>query len=163
MVIIRPFQPADWPTVREIYQQGIDSKNATFQNRVKSWPEWHSSLLPVCRLVALAEEAVVGWAALSAVSRRAVYAGVAEVSIYIAQAQQGRGIGKRLLSALVVESEKAGFWTLQAVIFPENQVSISLHEKCGFRQVGVRERLGKMEDRWRDVLLLERRSDVVGV
>jgi len=163
MVDIRPFQETDWPPVREIYQQGIDTKNATFQTKAKSWPEWDNSLLSVCRLVAVEATQVVGWAGLSAVSSRAVYAGVAEVSIYIALSHTGRGIGRYLLSALIAESEQAGFWTLQAVIFPENQSSILLHEKCGFRVVGRRERLGQMDGVWRDVLFLERRSEVVGL
>lgn len=163
MIKIRAFQPEDWPVVQTIYQQGIDTKNATFQEKAKSWPEWDSTALPVCRLVAVEDHQVVGWAALSAVSSRRVYTGVAEVSVYVSIHHQGQGAGKALLSALVTESEQAGIWTLQAVIFPENEVSIALHKKCGFRVVGVREKLGKMDDTWRDVVLLERRSTIVGV
>lgn len=163
MIKIRAFQKEDWPFVRTIYQQGIDTKNATFQEKAKTWLEWDTTVLPVCRLVAVADDQVVGWAALSAVSSRQVYAGVAEVSVYISTRHQGQGIGRALLSALVTESEKAGIWTLQAGIFPENEASIALHKKCGFRVVGVREKLGKMECTWRDVMLLERRSTTVGV
>ena len=148
--------------VKTIYQQGIDTQNATFQEKAKSWPEWDQSMLKVCRLVAV-DAAVVGWAALSAVSGRAVYAGVAEVSIYLAPAYQGQGIGRQLLTALIAASEQAGFWTLQAGVFPENVGSVALLKKCGFRVVGVREKLGQMKGRWRDVLLLERRSQTVGI
>jgi phosphinothricin acetyltransferase len=162
-VEIRHFQPGDWPAVQEIYQQGIDTGHATFQPKAKDWAEWDSSALPECRLVAVAGEEVVGWAALSRVSSRPVYAGVAEVSIYVATAQQGRGIGRQLLTTLVTESERAGFWTLQAGIFPENRASMELHQKCGFRIVGVRQKLGQMHGQWRDVLLLERRSQNVGI
>lgn len=163
MLKIRPFQPGDWPAVRDIYRQGIETKNATFQEKAKDWEEWDSSTLKACRLVAEDEATVVGWAALTPVSNRRVYAGVAEVSIYIANSRRGQGVGKKLLTALVEESEKAGFWTLQAGIFPENVASIELHQKCGFRVVGLREKLGKMDNHWRDVTLLERRSRIVGV
>lgn len=160
---VRPFQHGDWPAVQRIYQEGIDTGNATFQAQVKSWQEWDASMLSRCRLVILAGDEVAGWAGLSAVSHRAVYAGVAEVSIYIAATRRGQGLGKHLLAALVEASEEAGFWTLQAGVFPENRASIVLHERCGFRQVGLRRRLGQMADgRWRDVVLLERRSSVVG-
>lgn len=162
-VEVRRFQQSDWPAVQEIYQQGIDTGHATFQTRAKEWAEWDSSTLKECRLVAVMGEQVVGWAALSPVSNRPVYAGVAEVSIYVAPAHQGRGIGRRLLTALVMESERAGFWTLQAGIFPENRASLGLHQKCGFRVVGVRHRLGQMHGLWRDVVLLERRSQNVGI
>lgn len=159
---IRAFVDTDWPAVQTIYQQGIDTKNATFQTTVKSWEAWDGSMHRQCRLVAIEGETVAGWAALSPVSSRCVYGGVAEVSVYVDTVWQGRGVGKLLLSALVTESEQAGFWTLQAGIFPENIASVRLHEKCGFRTVGRRERLGQMEGHWRDVLLLERRSAVVG-
>ncbi len=164
-ITIRAFQQADWPLVQTIYQQGIDTKDATFQKKAKSWDQWHRSTLPVCRLVAVAgdNETVVGWAALSSVSRRQVYTGVAEVSIYVSLTQQGQGIGQKLLQTLIAESEKNEIWMLQAGIFPENGGSITLHKKCGFREVGLREKVGKMDDVWRDVILLERRSRVVGV
>ncbi len=162
MIEIRALREADWASVQAIYQQGIDTKDATFEKKAKEWAEWNSSCLEKCRLVAVEDNKVVGWAALSPVSNRAVYAGVAEVSIYIATTHQGQGIGRKLLSALVEESEKAGIWTLQAGIFPENKASIELHKRCGFRVVGLREKIGQMDDNWRDVLLLERRSRVVG-
>jgi L-amino acid N-acyltransferase YncA len=162
MTEIRPLHARDWPAVREIYQQGIDTGHATFETAVKGWPAWDAYILPRCRLVAEKEGRVIGWAALSPVSRRKVYAGVAEVSIYVAGDQQGQGVGTLLLTALVEASEDAGIWTLQAGIFPENEASVALHQKCGFRVVGRREKIGQMGGRWRDVLLLERRSRIVG-
>lgn len=155
---IRFFERDDWDAVREIYKQGIETKNATFQAKVKEWAEWDASVLPKCRLVAENAGKVVGWAGLSAISTREVYRGVAEVSVYVATDSLGRGIGKQLLSHLVNESEREGFWTLQAVIFPENEASLTLHERCGFRVVGRRERIGMMDGRWRDTILMERRS-----
>jgi phosphinothricin acetyltransferase len=163
MIHIRPFVKSDWPFVKAIYQQGIDTKNATFQEETKEWPQWDASVSQECRLVAERDGRILGWAALSPTSNRPVYAGVAEVSVYVATDDQGQGIGTRLLLALIEASERTGIWTLQAGIFPENVASVALHEKCGFRIVGIREKLGKMEGRWRDVLLLERRSKVVGV
>lgn len=163
MIEIRSFQQNDWLWVQDIYQQGINTKNATFQRKAKSWEEWHNSVLEVCRLVAAEGQTVVGWAALSQVSNRQVYAGVAEVSIYISATHQGQGIGRKLLLALIESSEQAGIWTLQAGIFPENKASIELHKKCGFRIVGIREKLGKMDDTWRDIAFLERRSEIVGL
>lgn len=154
---------SDWPAVREIYREGIETGNATFQNDVPDWPEWDAGHLPHSRLTIGARETVCGWAALSAVSRRACYAGVAEVSIYVGTAYRGQGLGRQLLSALVAESEANGIWTLQAGIFPENHASIVLHEGLGFRQVGVRERIGQRDGRWRDTILLERRSKTVGI
>lgn len=162
--------------MREIYRQGIATGNATFETDVPEWEKWDSSHRKDCRLVALerfgedSSELVVplekltvlGWAALSPVSIRRVYAGVAEVSVYVSTAARGRGVGKALLQALVEESEGNGIWTLQAGIFPENTASISLHTSCGFRQVGIRRRIGKLGDAWRDVVLLERRSSRVG-
>ncbi len=155
--------PAHWPAVADIYRQGIETGNATFQASVPGWESWDQSHMADCRLVALtAKGDVAGWAALSAVSSRCVYAGVAEISIYVAASARGKGIGKALLQALVAESERKGFWTLQAGIFPENIASIHMHEACGFRVVGRRERIGQMNGRWRDTLLLERRSRIVG-
>ena len=147
-----------WSAVRQIYAEGIAGGNATFETAVSDWPAWNSRHLPTCRLVAQLADDVVGWAALSAVSARYVYRGVAEVSIYIARSAQGNRIGTQLLSALIRESEQHGIWTLQAGIFPENTASIRLHERAGFRIVGRRERIGCMDGRWRDVVLLERRS-----
>jgi L-amino acid N-acyltransferase YncA len=170
---VAPMRPEDWPAVREIYREGIASGNATFETEPPDWQKWDGSHRQDCRIVV--REAVVekvasgvlhprllGWAALSPVSSRRVYAGVAEVSVYVAAAQRGAGVGRALLQALVDESERHGIWTLQAGIFPENVASVKLHAACGFREVGVRRRIGKMGSAWRDVLLLERRSTVAG-
>lgn len=154
--------PGDWPAVRAIFREGIDTGNATFEEQPPDWEEWDSSHLRDSRLVAVREGQVVAWASLTTVSGRCVYAGVAEVSIYTAAAMRGEGIGGSLMETLIKDSEEKGFWTLQAGIFPENEASMALHQKYGFRIVGVRERLGKMDERWRDVMLLERRSAVVG-
>lgn len=153
---------AHWPAVRAIYESGIATGNATFQTETPSWEQWNASHLQSCRLVALANDAVVGWAALTPVSQRAVYAGVCEVSVYVADDWRGKGTGRGLLEALVACSEADGRWTLQAGIFPENQHSVALHLRAGFRVLGRRERVGRLHDRWRDVLLLERRSSVAG-
>lgn len=155
---IREMTPVDWAAVRDIYRQGIDTGDATFETEVPGWSHWNQDHLEECRLVAISDGQVVGWAALSPVSGRCVYGGVAEVSVYVAEESRGQGVGSALLQALVEASEKAGIWTLEAGIFPENVASIVLHEKCGFRRVGLRQRLGKLKGVWRDVLLLERRS-----
>jgi L-amino acid N-acyltransferase YncA len=159
---ITPMRPEDWPSVREIYREGIATGNATFETELPDWEKWNSSHRQDCRLIAREGEQALGWAALSPVSARRVYTGVAEVSVYVAAAARGRGVGKSLLKALIEESEVNGIWTLQAGIFPENAASISLHKSCGFREVGVRRHIGKLADTWRDVLLLERRSAAVG-
>ena len=154
----------DYPAVAAIFAQGIATGNASLETAPPSWEEWDSKHVPECRLAArTAAGAVAGWAALSAVSSRCVYKGVAEVSVYVGETFQGQGLGQRLLQQLVADSEKAGFWTLQAGILPENKASVRLHKKCGFRVVGVREKLGQLNGQWRDVLLLERRSKVAGV
>lgn len=155
-------QPADWDAVRAIYAEGLATGNATFETSVPEWAAWDAGHLPDCRLVAWINGQIVGWAALSAYSSRRVYAGVAHESIYIAAAARGQGVGKQLMTALIEASESAGFWTLQAGIFPENAASIALHTKCGFRQVGIREKIGKLHGVWRDVVLMERRSTIVG-
>lgn len=160
-MVIRPLLPADWPSVRTIYEEGIATRNATFASAAPDWPDWNSEHLASCRFVADDEGRVVGWAALSPVSNRCVYAGVAEVSVYVSASAQGRGIGRTLLTALVAASEAEGLWTLQAGILPENAGSVKIHEHSGFRIVGRREKLGKMDGAWRDVLLLERRSGKV--
>jgi L-amino acid N-acyltransferase YncA len=154
--------PQDWPAVRAIYLEGIATGNATFATTAPEWEEWDAEHLATGRLVARAGDKVAGWAALSAASRRLVYRGVAEVSVYVAEQARRMGVGRMLLSALVRASEQAGIWTLQAGIFPENIASIQLHRQAGFRIVGVRERLGYLNNQWRDVLLLERRSAEVG-
>jgi phosphinothricin acetyltransferase len=161
-MLIESLTITDWASVRSIYLEGIATGNATFEQSPPEWNQWDIGHLKTCRLVARSDGSVLGWAALSAVSGRCVYGGVAEVSVYVAEQARGRGIGAALLSALVTESEQAGIWTLQAGIFPENQASIKLHLSSGFRVVGTRERLGSMNGRWRDVVLLERRSSVVG-
>jgi L-amino acid N-acyltransferase YncA len=165
---IREFVPGDFPKIADIYLQGIATGQATFQTQGKDWPEWDASYLQDCRLVAtrgdklqgdtLGSDKLLGWAALSSVSSRAVYSGVAEVSIYLDAGARGQGIGHRLLEALIQASEEAGLWTLQAGIFPENSASVALHHKNGFRTVGLREKLGQLHGVWRDVVLLERRS-----
>jgi len=149
--------------VRAIYLEGIATGNATFETSAPEWEKWDAAHLATCRLVAQMNGQVSGWAALSAVSSRCVYAGVAEVSVYVADAARGQGVGLRLLSALVECSEGHGIWTLQAGIFPENEASVRLHERCGFRIMGRRERLGQLKGTWRDVLLMERRSKAVGL
>lgn len=160
--VIGVMEAAAWPAVRAIYAEGIATGNATFETEVPPWAAWDAAHLPHCRLVAVAGERLFGWAALSPVSGRCVYAGVAEVSIYVAADSRGRGVGKALLRALITASEQAGIWTLQAGIFPENGASLALHRACGFRRVGVRERIGELAGVWRDVVLLERRSTVAG-
>ena len=155
-------EPADWPQVAAIYEEGIQTGQATFETGVPSWHEWDAAHLPELRLVARLGRELVGWAALSPVSHRAVYAGVVEDSVYVAERARGRGAGRALLERLVQAAEKAGIWTIQAGIFPENRASIALHHACGFRTVGVRERLGRLDGSWRDVALLERRSPTTG-
>lgn len=162
-VQIRKLNINDWHTVSIIYKQGIDTGNATFEKHVPSWVEWDRNHLTVCRLVAESEKEVIGWAALSHVSDREVYKGVAEISLYVGESHAKKGVGKKLLMQLIEESEAKGIWTLQASIFPKNTASIRLHTSCGFRKVGYREKIGKMDDKWRDTVLLERRSLVTGV
>ncbi len=152
----------DWAAVREIYREGIATGEATFERAAPGWEKWDAGHLRCCRLVARVGKEVLGWAALSPVSGRAVYAGVAEVSVYVAARARGRGVGRLLLAALMAESERNGIWTLQCSIFPENRASIELHRKAGFRVVGTRERIGCMEGRWRDTVLMERRSATMG-
>ena len=157
---IRDLRPLDWPEVSRIYEDGMRTGNATFETRVPAWEAWdaaHSSI----RLVAQLDAKTAGWAALSATSDRHCYRGVAEDSVYVASWAQGRGIGRALLDGLIERSEAAGIWTLRAGIFPENKASVRLHLGCGFRLVGVHERLGRLNGEWRDVLLLERRSEVI--
>ena len=157
-------RPEDWPAVRAIYLEGIATGNATFEQTAPEWEKWDADHLACARIVARseAETVVLGWAALSGVSGRCVYAGVAEVSIYVAEHARGRGVGRQLMARLIADSEAEGIWTLQAGIFPENVASIALHERAGFRLVGRRERLGQMNGRWRDVVLMERRSAIAG-
>jgi phosphinothricin acetyltransferase len=160
---ITPLTAGDWPQVADIYAAGIATRLATFETRVPAWDAWDRGHLPFARLAARAADRLVGWAALSPFSSRQVYAGVAEVSVYVADAVQGQGVGRRLLTALIAAAEEHGVWTLQARIFPENEASVTLHQKLGFRIVGRRERLARLDGVWRDVLLLERRSHTVGI
>lgn len=152
-----------YPAVKEIYVQGIATGHATFETAAPAWEDWNNAHLQHCRFVATEHQNVAGWAALTPVSGRCVYAGVAEVSVYVHTAARGKGIGKMLLQKMITESELQHIWTLQAGIFPENTASIQLHNSLGFRLVGYREKVGKMNDRWRDTLLLERRSRITGI
>jgi len=154
--------PEDWPAVRAIYEQGMASGVATFETEAPSWDAWNAARLQHSRLVAR-DEAVLGWAALSPVSRRACYAGVAEVGIYVAERARGRGVGRALLEALIRSAEEHGIWTLQGATIAENAASIALQQRCGFRIVGRRERIAKRDGVWRDTILTERRSARVGV
>jgi L-amino acid N-acyltransferase YncA len=156
-VELRELAHEDWPAVKAIFEQGIAGGQATFETQAPSWHDWNRAHLEGHRLVALQDGDVVGWAALSPVSERCVYEGVAENSVYVADSAQGRGIGRALLEELIARSERDGIWTIQAGIFPENEASIELHKRCGFRVVGVRERIGKHHGVWRDVVLMERR------
>lgn len=160
-IVLVSMQGSDWPEVERIYLEGMATKNATFETQSPGWEAWNKAHRTDCRIVAKAGNNIVGWAALSNVSSRCVYAGVAEVSIYIDSKYRGKGVGDKLMAQLVKESEQNGLWTLQAGIFPENKSSIALHLKHGFRILGVREKVGKMDDHWRDVTLLERRSKVI--
>lgn len=161
-IIIDTMRPGEWELVRSIYLDGIATGHATFETEAPDWERWDSTHLSFARLVARSCDDVVGWAALSPVSSRRVYAGVAEVSVYAAASARGLGVGRSLLVALIEEAERNGVWTLQAGIFPENMASIALHKRCGFREVGRRERLGMLRGVWRDVILLERRGRTSG-
>ena len=156
-------QKEDWPFVAQIYQEGMDTGVATFEKEVPDYEVWDANHLQVGRVVATNGGLVMGWAALSPVSGRCVYGGVAEVSVYVGSRFTKMGVGKALMESLILESEKAGFWTLQSGIFPENKGSIALHKKVGFRYIGKRERIGKRNNLWIDNLLFERRSTLVGI
>jgi phosphinothricin acetyltransferase len=160
---IEAMQPQDWPAVRDIYLEGLATGQASFETEAPTWEQWNNARLPACRLVARERGGIVGWAALSPVSSRPVYRGVAEASVYVAERARGKGVGRALLEALIEAAEAAGIWTLEAKIFPENPASLALCERSGFRRVGVREKLGCHKGVWRDVLLLERRSTAAGI
>ena len=158
-----PLMASHWDRVKEIYEQGIATGNATFQSAAPTWEEWDESHVKGARIIAVEGDKIMGWAALTPVSGRCVYAGVGEVSVYVSADAQGKGVGSVLLDELIRKSEEEGFWTLTAGVFPENKGSLKIHEKAGFKVLGTRERIGKMNGRWRDTVLLERRSAVVGV
>jgi L-amino acid N-acyltransferase YncA len=163
-LLIRPMNEQDWADVAEIYRQGIATGRATFQSEIPEYKDWDASHLPTCRFVAVADGKVAGWVALSGVSSRCVYRGVAEVSVYIAEVNRKNGISQKLLEYLIDQSEKAEIWMLQSGIMVDNLASIQLHEKCGFRKVGYRERIGRdLSGHWRSTVLMERRSTTVGV
>lgn len=162
-VVIEPMTERDWPQVRAIYEEGIEFGDATFETSPPDWATWNSTHLRVCRLVARSGGEVAGWAALSPVSSREVYAGVTEASLYISERARGRGVGSKLMAALIEASEQAGVWTLYSSTFPENAASLALQQKHGFRVIGTRERIACHHGRWRDTVLLERRSLVAGI
>lgn len=163
-ILVRPFATEDWEFVLAIYVDGIATGQATFETAPPSWERWDSGHLSFGRLVAISDDdgRPRGWAALSPVSARSVYRGVAEVSVYVSRHSRGLGVGRALLNQIIVESEKNGVWSIQASIFPENGASIALHQNCGFREVGTRERVARLNGIWRDTVLLERRSKLVG-
>ena len=163
MISIEKMRPEHWQEVRAIYEDGIKTGNATFEVSAPEWKAWDEAHLQHCRFIAGENDKILGWAALSPVSDRCVYAGVAEVSVYVNTTARGKGLGKMLLEKLIEESEADNLWTLQAGIFPENIASIKIHQHCGFRVIGKRERIGQMNGIWRDTLILERRSNKVGV
>ena len=160
---IRSMKFSDWQAVSKIYEEGIATGFATFETSVPNYELWDAAHMASCRLIATANGKVLGWAALSPVSSRCVYGGVAEVSVYIAKDSRGKGVGQLLMKALIKESEAEGLWTIQSGIFPENEGSIELHKKTGFRYIGKRERVGKLNGEWKDNLLFERRSKTVGI
>lgn len=160
-MIVRTMKPIDWKAVSTIYSEGIATGFATFETQVPSYAQWDSAHTKQCRLVAESGGEILGWAALSPVSSRCVYGGVGEVSVYISEKSRGKGVGKLLMQHLIEASEKSGFWTIQSGIFPENTASIKLHEKAGFRYIGKRERIGKINGIWKDNLLFEKRSEKV--
>ena len=157
MLVVRALRPDDWPNVAAIFTEGIATGDATFETAVPGWEEWDAAHLPAHRLVAELDGDVAGWCAIVPYSRRAVYRGVGEESVYVAERARGRGVGRTLLEALVESARSGGLWTLQAGIFPENEASLALHRALGFREVGVRERIGRLDGTWRDVVLLELR------
>ena len=162
-IIITEMQYADWVWVREIFIQGIRTANATFRTEAPTWEEWDKDHIPNCRFVAKQNDEVLGWVAFTSISSMRAFSGVVEVSIYIASSAAGKGVGSKLLQTIIDASEQYDIWTIQSMIFPENVASINLHRKFGFEEVGIRKRMGKLNGHWRDVVLLERRSNTIGV
>lgn len=162
-IILSKMLPGHWNQVAKIYRQGIETGMATFEKKVPSWEAWDGNHIKECRIIAKEVDKVIGWAALSNVSSRCVYGGVAEVSVYVGTANRGMGVGELLLKNLIDQSEKLGYWTLQSGIFPENKKSIELHQKAGFRIIGYREKIGQLDGVWKDNILMERRSKKVGL
>jgi phosphinothricin acetyltransferase len=162
-ITIEPMRAEDWDSVRGIYQEGLDTGNASFESQTPDWAAWNAKYHAHSRLVARASGRIVGWAALAPVSPRACYAGVAEVSVYVKDDARGQGVGNKLLTALVASSEKNGIWTLYGHTFVENEASLRLQAACGFRVIGRRERIGNLNGVWRDTVMTERRSRVVGI
>lgn len=162
-LIIRPMAPTDWEAVARIYKEGIDTGFATFETEIPTYESWDSAHMDSCRLIAAKNGAVAGWAALSPVSSRCVYGGIGEVSIYIDRDSRGKGVGRLLMEALIRASEAEGLWTIQSGIFPDNEGSIALHRKMGFRYIGKREKVGQLHGIWKDNLLFERRSTIIGI
>jgi L-amino acid N-acyltransferase YncA len=160
---IKHLEAHHWNEVKRIYEEGIATRNATFETSAPSWDIWDNAHLKSCRFIVLDGDVVAGWAALTPVSGRCVYAGVADISVYVSEMYRGKKIGSMLLQQLIESSEKEGLWTLQAGIFPENKASVALHERNGFQLIGARQKIGKMDNVWRDTLLLERRSRTVGL
>ncbi|HEY6806401.1 MAG TPA: GNAT family N-acetyltransferase [Pyrinomonadaceae bacterium] len=155
---LRPMTADDWTIVRSIYEEGIATGQATFETQAPTWEQWDAAHHKFARIVLVVDDEIKGWAALSRVSARQVYCGVAEVSVYVSASSRGKGYGRQLLEGLISESERNGIWTLQAGIFPENVASIQLHQRCGFREVGRRERIAQLHGNWRDTVLMERRA-----
>jgi len=163
MIKTRPMTPTDWTSVANIYQEGLSTGFASFETSAPSFDDWDAAHLSSCRIVATENERMLGWVALSPVSSRCVYGGVAELSVYVSKTSRGKGVGKLLMETVIQDSEAEGLWTIQSGIFPENTASIELHKKVGFRYIGKRERVGKLNGVWKDNLLFERRSDTVGI
>lgn len=162
-MIIRSLNKNDWHTVAKIYKEGIDTGLATFEKKIPLWKDWNKSHIKSCRIIAENEKEIIGWGALTLVSNRCIYAGVAEVSVYVAQNQRGKGVGYTLLKELIKLSEAEGIWSLQSGIFTENKASIELHKKAGFRVIGFKEKIGKLNGIWKDNSIMERRSKIVGI
>jgi len=161
-IVITELLPGHWTEVSDIYKDGIDTGMATFETDIPSWESWDKNHIRSCRLLAMIENKIVGWAALSPVSSRCVYGGVAEVSVYVDKEAWGKKIGEKLIRKIIMESEINGYWTLQSGVFPENIASIELHRKVGFREIGYREKVGQLEGIWKDNILWERRSKIIG-